>query len=154
MVLSSASTKFCLGSSPKDPSVVTTIPTTECSFMTFSVPISAASAKGIFSSCHGVDTIRSLPSSLSPRTPGTIYPTQSTSLTLRLAPLCVDTRTESGGMNLGSVVVIVLPSPLCGNSSVTRVFSYRSDMAGRTIISINRLINVDFPVLTGPTTPT
>jgi hypothetical protein len=30
-----------------EPSVVTTIPIVECSFITFSVPISAASVKGI-----------------------------------------------------------------------------------------------------------
>mgnify|MGYP004452948147 CR=1 FL=1 len=47
MTLASASIYSFLGISPKEPSVVTTIPIVECSFITFSVPISAASTKGI-----------------------------------------------------------------------------------------------------------
>ena len=53
----------------------------------------------------------------------------------------------------GDLGVIVLPPLLCGNSSIALVRSCSFSILGITMISINRLINVDFPVLTGPTTP-
>ena len=55
-IVFSASKYSFLGISPIEPSVVTTIPIVEWSFITFSVPISAASTKGIASSYHGVLT--------------------------------------------------------------------------------------------------
>ena len=54
------------------PSVVTTMPTVECSLMTFWVPISAASVMGISCSDQGVITIRGSSSSICPMAPGTI----------------------------------------------------------------------------------
>jgi len=61
--------------------------------------------------------------------------------------------TASLGINLGSVVIIVLPLALCGNSSTALSFLNSFSIFGKTKSSINLLINVDFPVLTGPTTP-
>ena len=55
-----------------EPSVVMTMPTVECSWMTFRVPISAASAMGISWSIQGVITIRGVPSSNWPIAPRTI----------------------------------------------------------------------------------
>ena len=57
------------------------------------------------------------------------------------------------GMNLGSVVMIVVPVPLWGSSSIVRFRSFSSAISGRIMVSIKRLINVDLPLLTGPTTP-
>ena len=62
--------------------------------------------------------------------------------------------TASSGTNFGSAVMMVLPEPLCGNSSFARSLRYTSSILGITKDSMKRLINVDFPVLTGPTTPT
>ena len=62
--------------------------------------------------------------------------------------------TASSGTNFGSEVMIVLPEPLCGSSSLARSRAYSLSMFGMTIVSVKRLIKVDFPVLTGPTTPT
>ena len=59
----------------------------------------------------------------------------------------------SCGINFGSVVMIVFPAADCGNSSIVRSRACSSSINGSTIRSINRLINVDFPVRTGPTTP-
>ena len=61
--------------------------------------------------------------------------------------------TASLGMNLGSVVIMVRPAPLCGSSSLARSFLYGSSMQGMTNSSMIRLMSVDFPVRTGPTTP-
>src|SRR5699024_7038845 len=69
----------------------------------------------------------------------------SNSPTLIVAPLL--------GTNLGSVVMIVLPCALWGISSKQCFFSYSSVILGTTRFSMKRLINVDFPVLTAPTTP-
>ena len=55
-----------------EPSVVMTMPTVECSWMTFRVPISAASAMGISWSIQGVITIRGVPSSNCPIAPRTM----------------------------------------------------------------------------------
>jgi hypothetical protein len=55
-----------------EPSVVMTTPTVECSWMTFRVPISAASAMGISWSIQGVMTIRGAPSSNWPMAPWTM----------------------------------------------------------------------------------
>ena len=57
------------------------------------------------------------------------------------------------GTNLGSVVMIVLPDADSGSSSFVLAFPCSSSICGSTNTSMNRLINVDFPVLTGPTTP-
>ena len=54
------------------PSVVTTIPTVECSVITFWVPASAAWVIVTSWSNQGVDTIRSLPSSNWPTAPLTM----------------------------------------------------------------------------------
>ena len=56
IIVFSTSLYSFLGISPIDPSVVTTIPIVEWSFITFSVPISAASMNGIGSWYHGVIT--------------------------------------------------------------------------------------------------
>ena len=50
-------------------------------------------------------------------------------------------------------VMMVLPLPLWGSSSLARSFLYTFSIWGITCVSINRLIKVDFPVRTGPTTP-
>ncbi len=57
-------------------------------------------------------------------------------------------------MNLGSVVIMVLPAADWGSSSVARSRRASLWMLGSTSVSINRLMKVDFPVRTGPTTPT
>jgi hypothetical protein len=50
--------------------------------------------------------------------------------------------------------MIVRPAPLCGSSS--RILSLRLSpyILGNASSSMNRLMKVDLPVLTGPTTPT
>ena len=63
------------------------------------------------------------------------------------------TSTAFSGINFGSVVMIVLPAEDCGSSSTARVCAALSSMFGRTSVSMNRLIKVDLPVRTGPTTP-
>ena len=108
---------------------------------------------GISSSYHGVITILGASFSMYPRALGTIYPTQSTILALNFAEFPICTSTASSGMNLGSVVMIVLPAEDCGSSSMARFLSSESDILGITKVSINFFIKVDFPVLTGPTTP-
>ena len=52
------------------PSVVTTAPMVACSAITFRVPSSAASSKGMSWSNQGVRTIRASSPSLRPSTPG------------------------------------------------------------------------------------
>ena len=101
-----------------------------------------------------VMTIRGEPSSMCPSASGTIYPTQSISLTFASALPPSITETASSGTNLGSVVITVLPAALCGISSRARSRSNSLFISGSTSDSIKRLINVDFPVRTGPTTPT
>ena len=134
------------------PSVVTSIPIVECSPITLLVPSSAASAKGIATSLQGVMIILSTPSSSEPSAPFTIYPTQSIIFTLSsVSPTLIFT--DSSGTNFGSVVITVLPVALCGISSTVLCLSYSSSIFGSTILSRNLCINVDFPVLTGPTTP-
>ena len=49
--------------------------------------------------------------------------------------------------------MIVRPVPDCGSSSRARSRLYRFSMPGSTIVSIKRLMSVDLPVRTGPTTP-
>ena len=61
--------------------------------------------------------------------------------------------TASSGMNLGSVVMIVRPAADWGSSSVARSRANSLPMFGMTSVSIKRLMKVDFPVRTGPTTP-
>ena len=56
-------------------------------------------------------------------------------------------------MNFGSVVMIVRPAADCGSSSVARSRRDASVMCGITSVSMNRLMKVDLPVRTGPTTP-
>ena len=153
MVRSSGSTYDSLGISVKEPSVVTTIPIVECSEITLPVPISAARLNGIVLSDHGVFTRRSLSFSYTPRAPFTINPTQSIRRTFTFTPSTGHITGATPGINFGSVVVIVLPEPLCGSSSIVRFLTFSFSIAGMTQRSINRFINVDFPVLTGPTTP-
>ena len=135
------------------PSVVTTMPIVECSVITFLVPVSAAFENGISSFVQGVFTILSTPFSICPLAPFIIYPTQSTSRTFMHMSSYGDISAASLGINLGSVVIIVVPPDACGSSSTALLFSFSSCMTGSTHISINLLINVDLPVLTGPTTP-
>ena len=54
---------------------------------------------------------------------------------------------------MGSVVIMLLPEADCGSSSVMTLFKFASVTLGMTSSVINFLISVDFPVLTGPTTP-
>ena len=61
--------------------------------------------------------------------------------------------TASLGTNAGFVVMIVRPEPLCGSSSCARARMCAFSMPGITSFSMNRLMNVDLPVLTGPTIP-
>src|SRR5699024_2620853 len=136
-----------------EPSVITTMPIVEWSVITFLVPISAASSKGISLSYQGVVTILGISSSICPSAPLTKYPTQSTILTLKFILSFKVISTASLGTNLRSVVIIVLPEPLKGNSSLALSFLYLFSILGNTSNSINLLMKVDFPVLTGPTTP-
>ena len=114
---------------------------------------SPAFVNGISSSNQGVFTLRSTSFSRCPVAPSTIYPTQSINriLTGIFPPTLIST--ASFGTNLGSVVIIVLPAADWGSSSVARSLSWTSSILGSTKRSIKRLINVDFPVRTGPTTP-
>ena len=57
------------------------------------------------------------------------------------------------GINLGSVVIIVFPEDDWGSSSIVLFTSLSSSIFGTIATSIKFLIKVDFPVLTGPTTP-
>ena len=120
--------------------------------MTLCVPSSAASSKGTGAGCHGVLTMRTSPSSVPPIASGTMYPTQSTSFTRRPTPSS-STATPSSGMNFGSVVMTVLPPADCGSSSRARSRTNSLLMFGITSDSMKRLIKVDLPVRTGPTTP-
>ena len=104
------------------PSVVITSPIVEWSFITFLVPISAASSNGISYSYQGVWTILLSSPSKYPSALLTIYPTQSTNLTLNLISSPSVISIASFGTNLGSVVWILLPDPLCGNSSLALSF--------------------------------
>lgn len=61
--------------------------------------------------------------------------------------------TPSSGTNLGSVVITVMPAALCGISSLARSRLYASVIFGRTSSCIKRVIKVDLPLRTGPTTP-
>ena len=129
------------------------IPIVEWSFITLFVPISAAWVNGISSCCHGVLTMRSLSFSKSPSAPSTMNPTQSIRRILTDILSSTLTTGASLGINLGSVVVIVLPAPLIGSSSIVRFLTCSFSISGITAKSINLFINVDLPVLTGPTTP-
>jgi hypothetical protein len=102
---------------------------------------------------QGVLTIRGAFSSIYPKAPSTIYPTQSMRRTLNVVLASSFTSTASFGTNFGSVVMTVFPDALCGSSSMERALSYSLPIFGKTRDSINRLINVDLPVRTGPTTP-
>ena len=82
-----------------------------------------------------------------------MYPTQSMSRTLAWALPSSSTVTASSGMNLGSVVMMVLPAADWGSSSVARSRMNSLLMWGMTRVSMNFLIKVLFPVRTGPTTP-
>ena len=55
---------------------------------------------------------------------------------------------------MGSAVMMVLPLPDWGSSSIARSRRYTLSMLGMTQVSMKRLINVLFPVRTGPSTPT
>ena len=57
------------------------------------------------------------------------------------------------GANFGSLVMLVLPDADWGSSYNVLALMCSSFIPGSTSTSMNRLINVDFPVLTGPTTP-
>ena len=75
------------------------------------------------------------------------------SRTEKAAPPSSVTWAASSGTNLGSAVMMVRPEPLWGSSSLARSRRYTLSMLGMTMVSMNRLIKVDFPVRTGPTTP-
>ena len=142
-----------LGKSVMLPSVVMTSPMVECSLMTRWVPTSAAILNGTASSNQGVCTILGASSSKYPSALGTMYPTQSIIRTRKRAFSPSVTVTASSGMNLGSVVIMVRPPADCGSSSTARSRLDSWSMLGMTSFSINCLMNVDFPVRTGPTTP-
>ena len=133
--------------------MVTTRPMVEWSVITFCVPISAAWVKGIIWSNHGVFTIRSPFSSMCPAAPSTMKPTQSMRRTFTSTPSSRAMGAASLGTNLGSVVMTVLPAALWGSSSRVRIRTFSSCIPGKTKRSMKRLMNVDFPVRTGPTTP-
>ena len=75
------------------------------------------------------------------------------SRTEKAAPFSMVICTASSGTNLGSAVMTVRPEPLCGSSSRARSRRYTFSMLGITRVSMKRLMKVDFPVRTGPTTP-
>ena len=150
---SSASSYSSRGMSVKLPSVVSTRPRVEWSVMTFRVPTSAAMLKGTSSSNQGVRTIRGASFSKYPKELGTMYPTQSMSRTRAEAFSSRSTWAASSGINLGSVVIMVLPAADWGSSSVARSLTNSLLMWGMTRVSMNFLIKVLFPVRTGPTIP-
>ena len=121
--------------------------------MTFRVPTSAAMLKGTSSSNHGVCTMRGWSFSMYPSALGMMYPTQSIMRRRRRAASPSVSSTASSGMNFGSVVIIVRPPADWGSSSTARSRLASLGMLGMTSCSIKRLINVDFPERTGPTTP-
>jgi ABC-type branched-subunit amino acid transport system permease subunit len=82
------------------------------------VPISAALVNGICSSYHGVFTNRSLSFSICPAAPSTINPTQSIRRIFTFVSSSNGISAASFGINLGSVVMIVLPAALWGSSSL------------------------------------
>ena len=149
----SASTYSARGASVTLPSLVTKIPIVEWSRITLRVPVSAASSKDIFSSLHGVSTIRVLPSPSAVAADGIIYPTQSISLTFAFLPSPRSIVSPPSGTNLGCVVMTAFPSADCGSSSVTRLRRCLSSIPSSNASSANFLMKVDLPVLTGPTTP-
>ena len=100
-----------------------------------------------------MDTNLCFPPSSCPKAPSTMYPTQSTILTFKDTVSFIFISTPSAGTNFGSTVIIVLPEPLWGISSLVLSFLNSLSILGITNFSINFLIKVDFPVLTGPTTP-
>ena len=97
--------------------------------------------------------MRAPPSSMLPRAPLTRYPTLSTMRTRTAAPSCKNTCAASLGTNLGCVVMMVFPDPLCGSSSSSRSRLGPGAMWGKTSSSMKRAMKVLFPVRTGPTTP-
>ena len=124
------------------------------SSITFFVPRAAASSQGRSASAQGVDTMRSFSPSWAPRAPGIRYPTESTSRTRALIPGAIwISAAPSPGMNLGWVVMMVLPEPDWGSSSISRSRLGPFAIMGSTIFSIRPAMNVLFPVRTGPTTP-
>ena len=149
---SSASIQSFLVKSPIEPSVVTIIPIVEWSFITFSVPISAASTNGISSGNQGVLTIRGPFSSSYPLALSITYPTQSTRRILHVKS-SIFILAILFGTNLGSMVIIVFPPEDCGISSKVLFFSYSSLILGTTRFSTTFFIKVDLPVRTAPTTP-
>ena len=124
----------------------------EWSFITFSVPISAASTNGISSVYHGVFTILGPFSSVAPWALSIMYPTQSINLILHVKSSILILAALLG-TNFGSVVIIVLPAALWGISSKALFLSYSSSIFGTINVSTIRFIKVDLPVLTAPTTP-
>ena len=115
--------------------------------------MAAAFVKGIGSLNQGVITIRSEPFSSWPVAPSTIKPTQSIQRTFTRTESSTGISTAVFGINFGSDVIMTVPPLLCGSSSLACSRLCTSSILGMTIISINRLIKVDFPVRTGPTTP-
>ena len=130
-----------------------TSPIVECSPITFCVPISAARSKGISPSTHGVRTMRSASPSCVPSAPSTRYPTLSIRRSLTRFSEGSVTSTASLGTNAGCVVMIVRPEPLCGSSSCALARMCAFSMPGITSFSMNFVMKVDLPVLTGPTMP-
>ena len=130
-----------------------TIPKVECSLITFWVPIFAASSNGIVSSNQGVFTILIFWSSKYPIAGSITKPTQSIKRTFTNKDSSIFKVIACEGTNLGSIVIIVLPLPDCGNSSKALFLSSSSTILGITATSINFFINVDLPTRTGPTTP-
>ena len=102
---------------------------------------------------QGVEIIRGLSSSIAPTAPSTMYPTESIRRTLNLVEPSGQISTASSGTNFGSEVMMVFPETLWGNSSLARSFLLGSSILGITRVSMIRLISVDLPVRTGPTTP-
>ena len=82
-----------------------------------------------------------------------MYPTQSISLTLKDILSSMFISIAFSGTNFGSVVIIVLPAADCGISSTALSFLNLVSILGTTKFSIIFFMKVDFPVLTGPTTP-
>ena len=75
------------------------------------------------------------------------------SRTEKAAPSSICSSTASSGTNLGSAVMMERPELHRGSSSQARTRRSTLSMLGMTMVSMNRLIKVDFPVRTGPTTP-
>ena len=75
------------------------------------------------------------------------------SRTEKAAPPSSVTWAASSGRTIMTAEPKFVPEPLWGSSSRARSLRYTLSILGMIWVSMNRLMKVDFPVRTGPTTP-